>query len=225
MIELTQRWRSIHPGASMGILVVGDVRVPDTTPQLTQKKKILESQLQERYKGMNRSAILELPVMQAYAAYYKRFKKTYHLLLQLESIVVKGKKLPEAPALVEAMFMAELESLLLTAGHDLDQINDPIRLDSSSGNEVYTQLRGKIVSCKTGDMVMADPQGVFCSIIYGQDQRTQITDRTRNVIYAVYVPPGINSDLIEDHLSDLEQNVGLVSPEAQVTYRQIYFAE
>jgi DNA/RNA-binding domain of Phe-tRNA-synthetase-like protein len=118
----------------MGILVVGDVRVPDTTPQLSRKKKILESQLQERYKGMNRSAILQLPVMQAYAAYYKRFKKTYHLLLQLESIVVKGKKLPEAPALVEAMFMAELESLLLTAGHDLDQINDPIRLDSSAGN-------------------------------------------------------------------------------------------
>jgi DNA/RNA-binding domain of Phe-tRNA-synthetase-like protein len=225
MIELTQRWRSIHPGAAMGILVVGDVRVPDTTPQLTRKKKILESQLQERYKGMNRSAILHLPVMQAYAAYYKRFKKTYHLLLQLESIVLKGKKLPKAPALVEAMFMAELESLLLTAGHDLDQINDPIRLDSSSGNEVYTQLRGKTVSCKTGDMVMADPQGVFCSIIYGQDQRTQITDRTRNVIYAVYVPPGINSDLIEDHLSDLEENVGLVSPEAQITFRNIYFAE
>lgn len=65
MIELTQKWRSIHSGAAMGILVVGDVRVPDTTPQLTQKKKILESQLQERYKGMNRSAILQLPVMQA----------------------------------------------------------------------------------------------------------------------------------------------------------------
>lgn len=225
MIELTQEWQSTHPGAALGILVLRGIDVPENTSQLTLKKKILESQLQERYKGMNRAAILQLPVMQAYAAYYKQFKKTYHLLLQLESIVIKSKEIPKAPALVEAMFMAELESLLLTAGHDLDQINDPIKLDSSSGNEVYTQLRGKIVSCKTGDMVMTDQQGVFCSIIYGQDQRTQITDRTRNVIYAVYVPPGINSDLIEDHLSDLEQNVGLVSPEAQITYRQIYFAE
>ena len=224
MIELTQEWHSTHPGAALGILVVRDVDVLENTAQLTLKKKILESQLQEHYKGMNRSAILQLPVMQAYAAYYKRFKKTYHLLLQLESIIVKGKKLPKAPALVEAMFMAELESLLLTAGHDLDQIKDPIKLDSSSGNEVYTQLRGKIISCKTGDMIMTDQQGVFCSIIYGQDQRTQITDRTQNVMYAVYVPPGINLEQIEDHLNDLEQNLGLISPEAQITFRHIYLA-
>ena len=121
--------------------------------------------------------------------------------------------------------MAELESLLLTAGHDLDQINDPIIVDASSGDEVYTLLRGETVSCKTGDMVMVDPQGVFCSIISGQDQRTRITDKPQNVLYAVYVPPGIASDLIEGHLRDLEQNVGLISSEAKIISHQIYMAE
>ena len=225
MIELTQEWRSTHPGAAMGILIINDINFSDRPPQLEQKKMALETQLRDRYQGQDRSAILQLPVMQAYSTYYKRFRKTYHLLLQLESIIIKGKPIPKAPALVEAMFMAELESLLLTAGHDLDQINDPIIVDASSGEEVYTLLRCETVSCKTGDMVMVDPQGVFCSIIYGQDQRTRITDKTQNVLYAVYVPPGIASDLIERHLRDLEQNVGLISSEAKITLHQIYLAE
>ena len=225
MIELTQEWRSTHPGAAMGILTIKDIKTSDRSPQLDQKKIALETQLRERYQGQDRSAILQLPVMQAYSTYYKRFKKTYHLLLQLESIIIKGKSIPKSPALVEAMFMAELESLLLTAGHDLDQINDPIIVDASSGDEAYILLRGETVSCKTGDMVMLDPQGVFCSIIYGQDQRTQITNKTQNVLYAVYAPPGIDSDLIERHLRDLEQNVGLISSEAKITLHQIYLAE
>jgi DNA/RNA-binding domain of Phe-tRNA-synthetase-like protein len=224
MIETTEKWRSTHPGAAMGILAFSDIH-PVTTPQLDQKRKRLEIQLHDRYKGMSRSDILQLPVMAAYAAYYKRFKKTYHLLLQLESIVIKGKKIPKPPPLVEAMFLAELESLILTAGHDLEIVERPVTLDSAIGDESYTQLRGNEVVCKSGDMVMADPRGVICSIIYGQDQRTQITAKTQQVIYATYVPPGIDSNQIEDHLSELEQNVVLISPAAQLTFRNIYFAD
>lgn len=224
MIEATQRWRASHPGAAMGILAFRDV-LPSATPQIDQKKKRLETQLRERYQGMSRPEILQQPVMAAYAAYYKRFKKTYHLLLQLESIVIKGKPIPKPPPLVAAMFLAELESLLLTAGHDLDLVDRPITLDSATGDELYTQLRGNEVICKAGDMVMADPGGVICSIIYGQDQRTQITAKTKQVIYAVYVPPGIEPDRIDDHLNHLEQNIALISPGAQRTFRHIYFAD
>jgi hypothetical protein len=34
-------------------------------------------------------------------------------------VALKGKAIPRQAALVEAMFMAELENLILTAGHDL----------------------------------------------------------------------------------------------------------
>ena len=55
---------------------------------------------------------------------------------QLES-AFKCKPVPSAAALVEAMFMAELESQLLTAGHDLDSLRSPLILDVSSGNDRY----------------------------------------------------------------------------------------
>ena len=121
--------------------------------------------------------------------------------------------------------MAELNSLLLTAGHDLDQTRGQISLDSSNGEEAYTLLRNEEVTCKPGDMVMSDQQEVFCSVIYGQDLRTRITKETKNVLFAVYVPLGIAAEVIEKHLSDLEGNVHPISPEAETEFSHIYFAD
>ena len=72
---------------------------------------------------------------------------------------------------------------------------------------------------------MSDRQSVFCSVIYGQDQRTRITQITRNVLYVVYVPNGIPSKVIESHLLDLEENVRLITPQAEIEFRHIYFAK
>lgn len=67
--------------------------------------------------------------IKTYVEYYKCLKKTYHVLLQLESIVFKKKSIPNVSPLVEAMFMAELKNQLLTANHDMDTIKLPIKVD------------------------------------------------------------------------------------------------
>jgi DNA/RNA-binding domain of Phe-tRNA-synthetase-like protein len=202
MIEISPSWKSSHPGSALGILSIQNVQILGKSANLDSKRIFIENQLRERYKGMERGEILELTEMAAYSSYYKRFKKTYHLLLQLESVAKKDRPIPQAFALVQAMFMAEMNSFLLTAGHDLDQIQGSIKLAASNGEEVYTQLMGQNVTCKSGDMVMSDGQSVICSVIYGQNQRTSITQSTDNVLYVVYVPPGISVQSIENHLSD-----------------------
>jgi hypothetical protein len=45
---------------------------------------------------------------------------------ELESVARKGKSIPSRAALVEAMFIAELENLILTAGNDLDVVVPPV---------------------------------------------------------------------------------------------------
>ncbi len=208
----------------MGVLTMRKIAAQGKSTALDEKRAAVESQLRERYRGMSRPDFLQVPEIAAYSSYYKRFKKTYHLLLQLESVTQKNKPIPRGVPLVQAMFMAELNSLLLTAGHDLDQIQGSIRLDSANGEEVYTQISGGKVTCKSGDMVMSDRNSVFCSVIYGQDQATKITQITRNVLYVVYVPDGIPSEMIESHLLDLEENVRLITPQAETEFRHIYFA-
>jgi DNA/RNA-binding domain of Phe-tRNA-synthetase-like protein len=198
---------------------------PESHPALDKRKQELEAQLQTRFSGYDRAALKALPTIQAYNNYYKRFKKSYHVQLQLESVALKGKSIPRVAALVEAMFVAELKNLLLTAGHDLEIVQMPVGLDVAEGTERYIRLNGQEQQLKAGDMMIADAQGVISSVIYGPDRRTQITSETRQVLFTVYAPPGIRKQAVYDHLQDIQSNVLLVAPEAQVELLEVYGTE
>ena len=225
MLIVSAAWRKAFPGAVVGTLVMRDVTHPDSYAALDQRKQGLESQLRSRFSKGGRAAIKALPVIQAYAAYYERFIKTYHVQLQLESVALKGKSIPRVAALVEAMFMAELENLLLTAGHDLDAVQAPIRLDVSAGSERYIMLNGQEQVLKPGDMMIADSQGVISSVIYGPDQRTRITTATRRVLFVVYAPAGIGAEAVRRHLEDIRALIALFAPQATVESLEVHVAE
>src|SRR4030095_4146858 len=89
-----------------------------TSGGLVDRKRETEARLRDRYRGPTRLDFTSLPVVAAYARYYKRFNKPEHVQLQLESIVLKGKSLPSVSPLVDANFAAEVDTLVLTAGHD-----------------------------------------------------------------------------------------------------------
>ena len=222
MFEVTSAWRSAYPGAHAGMLVMRAVSNPAHDPALERRKMALEEQLRAQFSGQDRAAIASHPVLHAYSNYYGQFKKTYHIQLQLESIVLKGKSIPSVAALVESMFMAEMQDLLLTAGHDLDRLHLPLILDVATGAERYTLLRGEEQTLKAGDMMIRDQIGIISSIIYGPDQRTQITPDTQNVVFTVYAPPGIDEQAVIDHLQHIQENVMVVSPQAQVELLNVY---
>lgn len=199
-----------------------DVVYPQCHTALDERKEELERDLRSRYAGYDRAGLKALPVLEAYNAYYRKFKKTYHVQLQLESVVFKGKSIPAVAALVEAMFIAELKNLLLTAGHDLAAIHKPVGIDVAEGSERYIRLNGQEQELKPGDMTIADAEGVISTVLYGPDQRTRITAETRQVFFTVYAPPGIGEEAVGEHLEDIQTNVLLVAPQAQVEILKVY---
>lgn len=222
---VSEEWKATYPGAAVGILAMRGVSNPDRHSALDERKEELEHQLRSKYSGYDRAALKALPTMQAYNNYYKLFKKTYHVLGQLESVVNKGKSIPQVAALVEAMFMAELKNLLLTAGHDSDVLQAPLGIDVADGSEIYTRINGKEQALKTGDMMISDAQGVISSVLYGPDLRTRITSNTKGVAFTVYAPPGIGEKAVYDHLEDIRSNVLIVAPGAEVELLNVYCAE
>jgi DNA/RNA-binding domain of Phe-tRNA-synthetase-like protein len=223
-LAIGDTWRQAYPHASTGVLVMRDVENPDNHAPLENRIQSLEGELRSRYAGMDRTALATLPTLQAYYDYYKPYKKTYHVQLQIESLVMKGRSIPPASALVTAMFMAELTNLLLTAGHDLEKVDGPVCLEAARGDEIYTTLQGAEKTLKRGDMFMADHQGVISSVLYGPDARTRITSHTRAVVFTVYAPKGIAVALVKSHLDEICDHVRLVSPGAQVEMLEVYTA-
>lgn len=222
MLRVSQAWKTAFPGAAVGILAIRSVANPTRHPALDVRIGECEAELRARFASGDRTSLKALPALQAYAAYYRRFRKTYHVQLQLESVALKGRAIPRSPALVGAMVMAELKHGLLTAGHDLEAVQLPVTVDVATGQERYLLLSGEEQALKAGDMMIADAQGVISSVLYGPDRRTRITENTHQVLFAVYAPPGIGELAVAQHLEDLRAAVLLVSPDAQVIALDIH---
>jgi DNA/RNA-binding domain of Phe-tRNA-synthetase-like protein len=196
------------------LLELSGVENKQPSAALDRVKREIEARLRERYVGFTREDFLKLPVMAAYERYYRRFDKTYHVLLQVESIVLKGKNLPGVSPLVDANFIAELETLVLTAGHDALHLDGSIVMDVSRPGERMLQMNGTDKAILAGDMVMRDAQGICCSILYGQDNRSPIRAETAAVLYVAYAPPGVGVEAVEAQLRQIEAHVRLFSPQA-----------
>lgn len=216
MIEISSSWKSTYPGASLGVLVMHGVENPPQHPQLDGKKKDLENSLRGQFSSYDRASLKDVSVLASYRDYYKQFNKTYHVQHQLESVVFKNRPIPRVAALVEAMFMAELKNLLLTAGHDLDAIEAPLRIDVAKGTERYIRMNGEEQVLKAGDMMIADANDIVSCIIYGPDRRTRIRPETTRVVFTVYAPPGIEGQYVRHHLEDIRENVTVIAPGATV---------
>lgn len=223
-ITATDAWGKAHPEAQIGLLEISGVDNTQPAPALDQEKRVVEERLRERYKDFTREDFLSLPVMEAYHRYYRKFGYTYHVLLQLESVALKGKSLPTVSPLVDANFAAELETLILTAGHDVDKLVAPIQIDVGREGDEITQMNGKRKDVPAGDMLMRDANGVVCTILRGQDNRSPISKATTHVLYVSYVPTGVAEGQVRAQLDTMENYMHLFAPDCKVERSSIIFS-
>jgi DNA/RNA-binding domain of Phe-tRNA-synthetase-like protein len=224
LLDVDPAWREAHPGASVGVLAMRGVTNPASHDELSALAAALEEDVRSRLGSASREDIRAVPPIPAYAAYYKRWGQRYHVGMQLESVAQKGKPLPRVAALVEAMFIAELRNLLLTGGHDLDQITLPVHIDAGAG-EAFISPSGDDKLVKDGDMFIADAENrVLSAIITGPSKVARINPDTRAVLVYVYAPPGVLPDAVAAHLDEIERNIRLVSPDADIVGREIVTA-
>src|SRR5215213_10173698 len=223
-LDVDPIWRQAHPGASVGLVAMRSVANPASNDDLNDLASALETEVRSRFGSADRETIRATPPLPAYAAYYKRWGQRYHVAMQLESVAQKGKALPHVAALVEAMFIAELKNLLLTAGHDLDALEFPLRLTIGSG-ESFIAPNGQETSVKAGDMFIADADGrILSAIITGPSAVARIEAETTAALFYAYAPPGVDLALVDAHLDEIERNVRFISPEATVVAREIVTA-
>ena len=177
--QLSPAWRERYVGAAIGVLAMSLVQNTPPSPSLLEQLHTLEHDVRSRYAGKTRRDLETLPTVEPYVQYYRRFGKTYHVLLQLESVAFRGRSLAAADALVSAMFGAEVDSLLLTAGHDLAALAPPLLADLTRAGERYLGIAGKPIEVKPGDLSIRDGHGILSTVLYGPDQRTRLGPETR----------------------------------------------
>ena len=95
MLIISNEIKKVYPEALLGILAIRNVCNPNKHEELDRCKLGLENNLREKYAGLDKAYLKNMEPIKTFSDYYKRFKKTYHVLLQLESIVFKNKPIPK----------------------------------------------------------------------------------------------------------------------------------
>lgn len=217
---ISESLHQVYPNASVGVLVINQITIADDLSDLNEKKSIIEESLRESY--LEKTDLRNNATIQAYEAYYRQFKKTYVVCAQLESVIFKGRSIPTINPLVQAMFMAELDNMLLTAGHDLSAVEEPITIGLGEVDMSYTLINGNEQSVKEKDMLMTDQKGIISSVVYGPDKRTSIGASTQDAMFVTYAPAGIAREQIEKHFADICSYVKLFAPKSIVTINKIF---
>lgn len=213
MITLEKDIEKVYPGTNMGILIIRGIS--ERADSKKEDEVLFLKELRQKYEGLTRKELKERSPVDAYAAYYKKFGQSYHLLAQLDSMLKREKICDSKSPLLQSMFFNELESMLLTAGYDLSRLKPPLRLNLAAGNEGYQSISGREVTAAAGDMILSDSTRVFSSILKGPDYDTRITPDTRDVLFTIYAPPGIGAFKIKTALMKLEERIRVFAPHSK----------
>jgi DNA/RNA-binding domain of Phe-tRNA-synthetase-like protein len=214
-ITLSPDLRKRYPKALFGSITIREVPNKKKHEALEIRKRKLEQKIRESTKE---TKCFEM--IQYYDSYFKAWKKTYTYPIEYQLNTIKnGRKLPQVSVLVDSMFIAELNTMILTSGHDLDTIQGNLTFDVSEGDEQYLKINGKEQDIKKGDILLKDEEGILSCILHGPAKRTTITLKTKNALYFTWCPKTISEELVKSHLSEILKNINAVFTNAKSEVR------
>ena len=140
MIEFSPESAAAYAGCVVGYVGVEFEAPPGLTDELEAKITRREQDFVSHYGESSGAELEALPVLSDYVRHFKRFKKSYHVLLQLVS-AAEGKSIPRVSPLVSIMLTSELSTLVAYAVPGVDaaalraQLDDMVTLIELTGGK------------------------------------------------------------------------------------------
>ena len=91
-IKFSQDFSRTYPGASVGLLVLENVKAQYPVENLDDTKREIIIGLKKQFPDLK--TLKDHPIIKAYTGYYKKFDKSYHVLGQLASVIFENRPLP-----------------------------------------------------------------------------------------------------------------------------------
>ncbi|MBQ6314679.1 MAG: hypothetical protein IJI11_03645 [Mogibacterium sp.] len=153
-----------------------------------------------------------------YFRYFRKFKKTYPVMMQVESFLLKGRPFPEGEYINAVAFLTELRTHILLGTHDIDRIEGDLILYNETEKTPFTGMINPDSHSYPGDVTGRDDKGIIISMIAGADNRTCIHEDTKNVIYLIFGVAGMTDEEMENVADTIIQGAKALAPAAKAAY-------
>lgn len=183
-----------YPSAPFALAVVSQCANRADPPGFDQYKRKLLRKMRKREKLADIAARIDL-----YDRFFQDFGYECPLPKHLKRTVHSG--FPKYDLLVDAHFMAEMCAGILVAVSDRDRFDGDLSLDLAKEGEAWMGMGGRPMSTKEGEVVLRDEREIVCVLCQGADEKTRVSERTRNVLFYAYSVPGVSGNCLEEGLA------------------------
>lgn len=152
-----------------------------------------------------------------YFRYFRKFKKTYPVMMQVESFLLKDRPFPEGEYINAVAFLTELKTHILLGTHDADKIEGDLVIYNESAKTPFPGMFNPDAHSYPNDMTGRDDGGIIISMIAGADSRTCIHEDTSHVIYLIFGLPDMPMS-IEEVAEQIRTSVYKLAPTAEVEF-------
>lgn len=183
-----------YPGLGFGLVLVTGCSNYANPPGFDQYKRKLLRKVKRR---VTLSGITER--IGIYDQFFQSFGFECPLPGHLKYMVNTG--FPRYNLLVDAHIMAEMSAGILVAVTDFDRFDGSLTLDLAGAGETCRGMGGRRFVTKEGEIVLRDEKEIVCVLCQGADEKTRVSDETKNVLFYAYAVPSIDPRFIQEGLS------------------------
>ncbi len=137
--------------------------------------------------------------IEIYDRFFENFGYECPLPKHLKRTINSG--FPRYDLLVDAHFMAEMCAGILVAVTDYDRFQGKLTLDLAAAGEACRGMGDRDLITREGEIVLRDEKDIVCILCQGADEKTRVSEDTRNVLFYAYGVPGIKGRYLDEGLS------------------------
>ena len=207
---------SLDADRHLGIL---EVWYPDSSEWDTAAFNELKEKELEAIRGEGREYDRETWFRQEpFFRYFRKFRKTSPVMMQVESFLLKGRPFPEERYNNAVAFLTELKTRCLLGSHDADRIKGDLIIYSETAKTPFPSIHGGEAHSYPGDVTCRDDESIVVSMIAGADARTCLSDESRHVLYFAFGTPGMGADELNGYLNQVEEYIKVLASGAETKY-------
>jgi len=192
--SISPAYRAQYPGVALGLTLISDCTNFFNPHGFDQYKRKLLRKMRKR-------EILEeiTKRIEIYDRFFQDFGFECPLPKHLKRTIHSG--FPRYDLMVDAHFMAEMCAGILVAVTDHDRFDGKLTLDVADEGQICEGMGGHGITTKQGEIVLRDEKEIVCVLCQGADEKTRVSEDSRNVLFYGYAVPGIEGRYLNEGLT------------------------
>lgn len=203
---------ALFPDVQIGVIVCEGLNNHDSNPAVIETLNALIADLPQRIADeLNGNELANHPHIAPWRDAYRKFgAKPSKYLSSIENLtkrIIKGYVPSAINPLVDVYNTVSLKYILPVGGEDLDQTQGDILLTVAGDDELPIHLLGEAEARPpdAGEVIYKDDNGAICRRWnWKEAERTKLTEQTTRAILVIEAVPPIETDILQQALSELE---------------------